>query len=94
MLDKRECIKAINTSIEKITGNITEILASLKTTGGSRLEEMACLVFAKKKTSELTESLERIFQNLVTLKLLQRNFEIKQKSPSVLFESEMGEWAM
>lgn len=87
MLDKRECVKAINASLEKITENMSDILGLLRTDGGgTRLEEMTGLVFAKKKTSELTEHLQRIFQNLVQLKLLHRNLHLKHGKGDALSE--------
>lgn len=85
MLDKRECIKIINNNIEKLLDNLIEILALLKVTKGNKIEEISSLVFAKKRISEFTESVDRIFQNLVYLKLIHKNSQVERKDVKSVF---------
>lgn len=84
MQDKRECVKTINTCIERVLDSLVDILALLKVGNGTKIEEITSLVLAKKKMSELTENLQRIFQNLVYLKLIHRNLNISyEQEPGV-----------
>lgn len=72
-MDKKECIKNINNCLEKILEDFIEILSLLKVAGGTRLEEIQCLVFSKRRMVDLAENAQRIFQNLVVLKHFHRN---------------------
>lgn len=60
--------KAINNSLERIIENLTEILAFLKTDGGTRFSEMQALVFAKRRMIDLTEQAQLVYKGLVSLK--------------------------
>lgn len=78
-MDKKECIKNINNSLERILEDFIEILALLKVVKGTRLEEMESLVFSKRRMADLTENAQRIFQNLVALKHFHRNSSLTYK---------------
>lgn len=86
---KKDCVKNINLSIEKVLENFTEIVEHLRVQKASKLDEMKSLVFSKKRMCELTEAIEIIFQNLVQLKLIHRNFHLKYEKivPENGFES-------
>ncbi len=81
MEDKLECIKTINTCLEKLLENLIEILELLKVIKGkgTKVDEMTAQVFAKKRMAEFTEAMQRIFQNLVYLKLIHKNSNNTEK---------------
>lgn len=72
-MDKKECVKSINNSLERILEDFIEVLALLKVVKGTKLEEMESLVFSKRRMTDLTENAQKIFQNLVVLKHFHRN---------------------
>lgn len=69
-MNKRECRKNINNLLERITEDLTEILAYTKVNEGTKLSEMQALVFAKRRMVDLLEQVQLIFRNLVILKYL------------------------
>lgn len=89
---RKDCVKNINLCIEKVLENFSEIVEFLQVSNPSKLNEMKSLVFSKKKACEVLQNIEIIFQNLVQLKLVHRNFHLKyenidsQKSFGKFFE--------
>lgn len=64
----KEDRRSINTSIERIIEDLTEILSFLKTNDGTKFSEIQSLVFAKRRMIDLTEHAQLIYKNLVSLK--------------------------
>ena len=64
----REDRRAINSSIEKIIEDLTEILSLLRANGSTKFSEMQSLVFAKRRMIDLTEQVQLIYKHMVSLK--------------------------
>jgi hypothetical protein len=88
MLEKSECIKNISDNLECIINDFIEILNLLKINKGTKLSEIEALVFSKRKMVDLTENAQKIFQNLVYLKYIERKSQLgfKKEKAKCSFE--------
>lgn len=77
---RKECVKNINLSLEKVLETFTEIVELLRSQNSTKTSEMKALVFSKKRMCELLQHIEVIFQNFIHLKLIYKNFHLKYES--------------